>query len=90
MPKTITTNLVDVERKDLRELTFVSVLQGEGDPPVDTVVWHVRAKYQVRDDQDEIHHVDTQAGEVWASLKTKMLPIVDDEVLPKINQREGM
>ncbi len=83
--------LVDVQRKDLRDLRFFMQTECSGDElnPVCVDVWYVIVTYSVRTDAGEIYKKETVREEAWVTLKDLMLPAVD-EVIEKINIREGM
>lgn len=83
--------LVNVERKDLRDLRFFMQTEcsGEEDSEVCVDVWYVIVTYIVRTDADVVYKKETVREETWTALKDLMLPAVD-EVIEKINIREGM
>ncbi len=83
--------LVDVERKDLRDLRFFMQTECSGEEGNETCVdvWYVIVTYQVRTDAGVWYKKETVREETWAALKSLMLPAVD-EVIEKINIREGM
>ncbi len=93
MPKTITTNLVDVEKEDIQEIHFMrSTVQSEDTGvPVEVEVWTLRVRYQVRDDLGNVHHQgNSDSQELAPGLHGRLMPIVNVDILPLVNSEEGM
>lgn len=60
-------------------------------PPVEIEVWTLRVAYQVRDDAGNIYDSkSTDTSELDPGLHGRMMSIVNVDVLPLINDAEGM
>jgi hypothetical protein len=92
MPVTIPqVTLLDIERKDLRQLHFYQSRECAGLEGAETCedIWYVRLDYVVRNSDNEVYKSESHKVTVWPSLLQLMLPVAD-EVVIKANQVEGM
>jgi hypothetical protein len=85
------TTLLDIQRKDLRQVNFYQQHECSGEEGAETCedVWYVEILYVVRDSDNEIYKKERHKITVWPNLFNLMLPVTD-EVVIKANQVEGM